>query len=225
MFNTASADAFIADQFTSREVASFRACVVPAMQADYFRYCVILALGGLYSDVDFKCTASIRPLVPVDGKGQLFRGPKGNVINSIFAFGSPGHPFLELALEIATANIECRLCDHVYYTTGPPIFMSLVNLHRLGSFDALIKQIPHGSPQREWARSYCEVVDDYSRVSRALQGIEVSQPLAYQPVIQPPTEPLRYRQSPLHWMNFKGSIFAQPPSQGPTATKDPQSPV
>jgi mannosyltransferase OCH1-like enzyme len=63
------------------------------MQADYLRYAAVLALGGFYADVDFRRLADLKPLIPSSGHGRLFRGPKGNVINGLFAFGSPGHPF------------------------------------------------------------------------------------------------------------------------------------
>src|SRR5690348_1645791 len=55
VFSEAKAEEFIAEHFEAREVAAFRSCAVPAMQADYFRYCAALALGGIYSDVSFYC--------------------------------------------------------------------------------------------------------------------------------------------------------------------------
>lgn len=206
VFHEHTAEAFIAAHLSSREVAAFRDCAVPAMQADYFRYCAILALGGLYSDADFRCVTDLRPLIPAAGDGQLFRGREGNVINGVFAFGSPAHAFLELALEIATANIERRLYDRVYYTTGAPIFMSLIALHENGSFDGLISRTA-GSPYAKLARSCCEVIDDYDRVGRALKGIEVAGVGEYQAFVRLPEGSLRYKKSSAHWPNRRGEIF------------------
>lgn len=46
VFDEVSAAAFIEDRFTARELSTFRACAVPAMQSDYFRYCVGHARAG-----------------------------------------------------------------------------------------------------------------------------------------------------------------------------------
>ncbi|HSN78450.1 MAG TPA: DNA topoisomerase, partial [Anaerolineae bacterium] len=36
-------------------------CAIPAMQADYFRYCAALADGGVWADVDLRCQRALRP--------------------------------------------------------------------------------------------------------------------------------------------------------------------
>jgi hypothetical protein len=145
-------------------------------------------------------------LLPATGRGRLFRGKLGNVINGVFAFGSPGHPFLELALEIATINIERRHFDHVYPTTGPPIFMTLAWLPKLGSFDALIEQAAT-TPFKDFVRRYCETIGDYTRVERAFEGIEIATTMEHARFICSPGVPLPYKSSDTHWVNFKGSIF------------------
>jgi Glycosyltransferase sugar-binding region containing DXD motif len=198
VFSAAEAEELIAERFTARELSAFRACAAPAMQADYFRYCAVLALGGIYSDADFRCVAALAPLIPAAGRGRLFRGPKGNVINGLFAFGSPGHPFLELALEVATANIERRLSDHVYFLTGPPIFMALTGLRRCGSFDALIAQTA-GSKFERFVKAYCETIGDYGRVSHALEGIRVGATGEHDAFVAPPGIDLPYKSSDAHW--------------------------
>lgn len=206
VFSEAQAKKFIAERFTAREEAAFCACAVPAMQADYFRYCAVLALGGIYSDVGFRCGADLAPLQPALGRGRLFRGPRGNVINGIFAFGAPGHSFLSLALEIATTNIERRLWNSVYFTSGPPIFMALVALHRHGSFDRLITHVA-GSQFEEFAPVYCETIGDYERVRHALEGVEVSAVEEHHDFICPAGIDLPHRSPDSHWSKVPGRIF------------------
>lgn len=207
VFSRAGAVEFIAERFSPREVSAFEACAVPAMQADYLRYCAVFALGGIYSDADFRCVAPLRPLLPDAGRGRLFRGQAGNVINGVFAFGGPGHPFLGAALEIATVNIERRRFDRVYPTTGPPIFMALAWLRAFGSIDSLLERAA-ATPFGESIEFYCEAIRNLGDVDHTFDGIEISEVSAQDAYIQPPGFPLAYKRSSTHWVGFEGDIFA-----------------
>lgn len=205
VFSRGAAEDFIADNFSSREVEAFRTCAVPSMQSDYLRFCVGLVFGGIYSDVDFRCVAPLRPLVPDAGRLRLFLGPRGNVISGIFAFRSPGHPFLELALEIATVNIRRRVPDTVYFAAGPPIFTALVALYHLRSSDGSIAPLEDPALQ-EAIYEYWKVIGDRDRVTAALDGVEVRPTREYLECVRP-TGPLPYKSTDSHWLNFKGEIF------------------
>jgi hypothetical protein len=212
VFSESAAERLIAERFGEREVTAFRMCAIPAMQADYFRYCAVLALGGIYSDADFRCAADIRRLIPTGRYGRLFRGPKGNVMNGIFAFGAPGHPFLELALEIATVNIERRISDDVFFTTGPPIFTALAALYGHGSFDALLSHLSE-SEHRPLVAAYCDAIGDYGRVTHAFEGISIVPVSQWREFILP-VERLPYQRSKTHWRRAKGRIFREEPGDG-----------
>lgn len=205
VFSRTAAEEFIAEHFTPREVAAFRRCAVPSMQSDYLRFCAGLVFGGIYSDVDFRCVAPLAPLVPDPGNIRLFLGPKGNVISGFFAFCSRGHAFFELALEIATVNIERRLPDSVYFATGPPIFTGLVVLYCVGSRDGSIAPIEDRLLQ-EAIRAYWEVIGSPDRIAAALGGVEVRPTSEYREYVRP-TGPLPYKSTESHWLNAKGDIF------------------
>lgn len=209
VFSERSAAAFIAEHLGSRRVRAFQACAVPAMQADYFRYCATLVLGGIYCDADFRCIASIGPVIPLAGEGHLFKrdGEGGAVVNGFFAFGSPGHRFLELVLDVVTTNIERRSADSVYAVTGPLVFTNLYRLHRLGSFEALVEQMAK-RPSAPYARSLCKAIGDYERVDRAFEGIKVSSAESNS-WIRAPEGPLPYKETDSHWTNVKQSIFRE----------------
>ena len=206
VFSESSAESFIEEHLGGREARAFRACAVPAMQADYLRYCATLALGGIYCDVDEQCMASLRPLLAPDIDGQLFIRPEGAVINGFFAFGSPGHPFLELALEIASDNIEGRRGDQVYFTTGPPIFTCLYWLHRLGSLDALLDRAA-GTGFEEHFSTYCETIGDPQRAKQALSGVRVSPFAESRAFLRESPSPLPYKSMTTHWTKFDQDIF------------------
>jgi hypothetical protein len=213
VFCESSAEDLIAEHFSPREVRAFRACAIPAMQADYFRYCAAFAMGGLYCDADVRCVASLEAATPRRRKGRLFLRPHGAVVNGLFAFGSPGHPLLELTLEMATSNIEHQRWDQVYMTTGPALWTALYWLHRSGSFDASIESVV-GFQRKEYVHSCCELIGDYVRVVRAFGGITVEPALQAESFVQFHGMQFPYKETDMHWANVKTGIYRDPLRRG-----------
>jgi Glycosyltransferase sugar-binding region containing DXD motif len=215
VFSESTAEALIEEHFGARQVDAFRACAVPAMQADYFRYCAILALGGLYCDVDERCVADLRPLVPRAGGGQLFELLQtGLIVNGLFAFGAPGHTFLELALEIATVNIERRRFQSVFHATGPLVFSCVYWVAKLESFDAMLELAASRPGSRgqmvPTLRAYCEVIGDHARAAPALDGIQVSPFEERTDFVRDAEERPPYKDTEVHyqhWVARGGDIF------------------
>jgi mannosyltransferase OCH1-like enzyme len=205
VFSETSAANLIREHFGPRELRAFRSCAVPAMQADYFRNCAILILGGLYCDADTRCVARVRSLIPPPGHGQLFVREWGSIAYDRFAFGAPDHPLLKLTLEIITANIEHRL-DRVFFATGPPVLNTLYWLYTLGSFEALSRAF-EDNPSATYLHSYCEIIGDYTRVIDAFEGVEISPVSKVDALIGRPMGPLGYKKTDMHWTKFKGEIF------------------
>jgi hypothetical protein len=225
VFSERRAADFIAAHCGEREARAFRACGVPAMQADYFRYCALHALGGAYVDADFRCLAPLDDLLEESPGGTLFGrpelparwrtpqfewrervGPYRVVMNSFFAFPSPGHPLLELAIEIATANVEARVAEDVALVTGPAIFTSLYLLRELGSIDAFLAYA-EGSVMERPARLLCETVGDRERVVGAFAGVEIRPEPESRRWVGVAQDPLSYKQGEGHWPNVTSSIY------------------
>lgn len=221
VFSEPEAERFIAEHFTAREVRAFRSCALPAMQADYLRYCAVFALGGIYADADYRCLKALQPLVDRSGGGDIFFNHTTQIVqqvlNGFFAFPSPHHPFLRLALDVATANIEGRIAERIWpvghrvrqavgLTTGPGIFACMYFLRELGSFDALIEKAA-GTNVELFARSICEVVGDYSRIPEVFEDVHISSYEAMMEWVGHPAEPLAYKKTESFWMNAKMPIF------------------
>jgi GT2 family glycosyltransferase len=218
------AEEFIAERFGSREAAAFRACAVPAMQADYFRYCAALAAGGACSDADVRCLRPLRGLIEEVDEGALFERAGEEVVNGFFLFKSAGHPLPRLALDIATRNIEDRLVEDVWSATGPWIFTALVGLHRFGSLSALLQHAASLKDARPpvlrkvarlramepaWER-ILQAVDAQARIEEAFRGVRM---LPWQERGGPTIEHvlgLSFKQDELHWGTWQGgtTIFA-----------------
>lgn len=224
IFNEASAGGFIERNLGAREFAAFQACAVPAMQADYFRCCAVLVLGGVYADADLHCVSPLGPLVDAHSGGELFGwrklppcwseavfgdappvGPHRFIENGFFAFAAGGHPFLRLALQIATANIEVRLAESVLLTTGPGVFTSMYLLHELGSFESFVRHASRGL-FKPAARLLCEVVNDYATIARAFEEVRIS-PVQSSREWAHTARPMPYKRTSAHWPRWEGSIF------------------
>lgn len=233
VFDEERAARLIADRFGKRELAAFRACAVPSMRADYFRYCAILAFGGVYADVSFGCRAPLRSMLARFDDGLLFRRePPGYVLNGFFAFSRPGHPLLRLALEIATENIERRACELVQMVTGPWIFSGLAALDRLASTaghrqavaergldcleaplrrEAVARALTPGAREgvERMVEPLIESVGELGRLERAFDGVQVASYEAMGAWIGETEPPPAYKRSDSYWVNWqrRNSIF------------------
>ena len=216
LFDRERAEQFIAEHLTRREVAAFRACAVPAMQADYFRYCAVLVRGGIYVDADFRCVGPLRPLLGEAEQAKLFERvglrrarlwvqPYPTVMNSVFAFRSPGHPLLRLALDVATANVERRQAENVWAATGPGIFTSLRLLADLGSA-AAFRERAGGDWLAPTAGTVCEVVGDPARAAAAFAGVGIG-PEAEARARLAVASRLPYKFTEAHWHRWRTSIY------------------
>lgn len=209
VFDESMAEKLIARNLGEREVAAFRSCAVPAMQADYFRYCAALAWGGVYCDADVRCKAGLRTLMPTRGEGWLVLRPHGAIVNGLFAFGSPGHPLLEMVVDVATANIEGRSWKSVYMATGPALLTAMYWMHLYGSFDAFIANAP-GPGWERYARVLNEVVGDCDRVIQAFEGVQITPASELNSFVQSTGMHFPYKESDTHWSNARGSIYREP---------------
>jgi hypothetical protein len=213
VFSRRTAEHFIAQNFSSREVAAFQACAVPAMQADYFRYCALWKLGGIYADADMRCLRPLGPLLERAERAAFFCRPTNNIVtNGFIAAPVPGLPLLRFALDIATFNIESRAHKGVWLATGPGIFSTLYGIHRSGSLEAYFDSLaerPEGF--REELRHLAHTV--YARtpgkLDELLEGVgfhTISDRDAY--VV---SNRLAYKDEETHWTSWKGSIYRGEP--------------
>jgi mannosyltransferase OCH1-like enzyme len=201
VFSESEAERFIAENFTEREVAAFRCCAVPAMQADYFRNCGVLALGGIYSDADFLCRRPLQALVDTVDGGILFENSLGHTLNSFFVFPAPGHPLLRLLLDVTTENIERRVADRVHEVTGPWVVSLLRALLRRGSLEAA-RRDASGRMIERLAESIIHATGNYDRVAEAFEGVCISPVEAAWEWIAKPESKLLYKEGELHWENW-----------------------
>jgi hypothetical protein len=214
IFSRRSAVAFIEEHLGAREVAAFEACAVPAMQADYFRYCAVHVLGGFYCDADCYCAGAISPLLEADGFLIESMSMPEALNNNLFAFREPGHLLPKLAMDIATAAIENRLSEKVSAVTGPFVFNLLWRAFKRESLDASLREAggtaglrgDRKSVQRQIEAIHVAVGDD-ARLASAFEGVRVVAWADILDIITPGSNDLSYKKTNNHFIKWQGTIY------------------
>ncbi|GAA5121227.1 hypothetical protein JIN84_00425 [Luteolibacter yonseiensis] len=104
------------------------------MQADMWRYGVLLVHGGFYADVDTYCLTPIGTWLPPEDEGMLhLSGEGGTPWFCQWVIPSPaGHPVLRVVLDLiaervrADGGVDLERDDCVHYYTGPEVWSEAV---------------------------------------------------------------------------------------------------
>lgn len=123
-FTTEAADAYIDKHFDPAILAAFRDCAIPAMQADFFRYCALYREGGIYVDADTSNSGKLTGLIQPASRGALMVRHK-NIANDFLFIRDAADPLIEAVLMQAVQNIQSRFSENVWLVTGPGIFHML----------------------------------------------------------------------------------------------------
>jgi mannosyltransferase OCH1-like enzyme len=132
-FNEANAAELIEREYGPRVLAAYRACRLPAMRSDIFRFCALHAEGGLYVDVGFTCIKPAKEFLPDRGRGLLLLRPKPlptattrwNIPTGFMFFRHRHDPLLETVLQQIVSNIEQRSGNNAWRVTGPAAITDL----------------------------------------------------------------------------------------------------
>ena len=119
-FNTETAEQFIEKHFDDRTLKAFRKCKVPAMQADFFRYCALFVHGGVYVDADTKNSGRLPELLHGRKHGLLMTR-ETRVANDFLYVCDPHTDLYRMVIERAIENVEGEISNNVWMVTGPGI--------------------------------------------------------------------------------------------------------
>lgn len=123
LFDDESATEFISSNFNGEVLTAYQTCNIPAMRADYFRYCFLYLNGGIYVDAD---VGFLREGFSVDfGPRGLLFVRNGNIANDFMAVVHERDPLIDRILSIATSNILSKSGTNVWAVTGPGIATNL----------------------------------------------------------------------------------------------------
>lgn len=144
-YTAVSAADYIEQHFDKRTLSAYLSCAVPAMKADFFRYCALYNEGGVYLDADTCRRADIKSFVAGAKRGMLMIR-QGRVANDFLFVRAPRDALLGAVKEQAIKNIEGRVANDVWQVTGPGILTGLYRSEdgkrRFAGFDIVpIRQV------------------------------------------------------------------------------------
>ncbi|MDK3074307.1 tetratricopeptide repeat protein [Sedimentitalea sp. JM2-8] len=118
LMNRNDARAFLRDAFDAEHERAFRMANHVAEECDFLRLCVLLARGGIYADADDRLIGDPEVLRRA-GRGMvLLREPVGAIANNLL-LARPGHPLLQIAVDMARDSLLARENDNTWSKTGP----------------------------------------------------------------------------------------------------------
>ena len=208
LYDRASSSWFIGKHFGERERQAFEACAVPAMQADYFRLCALVAKGGVWIDADTQCLAPLGPLLVRAAHGVMMTTWNGGLANGLMMFRQPADPFLSAALKLATETIEERRFDTVSSVSGPGLLNAVRAAVEPGWAEEKARRKPWFSPLV--ARAVASMIDP-AGVLASIHALTLIHFLELESWMNSPQA--AYKATPIHWTNWTGPIYAEPVSQ------------
>ena len=159
-YDDLACDAFIKDNFPDKVFNAYKKLnpIYGAMKADFFRYCVLYILGGIYIDIKVKITVPIFSLIRPDDicildmprRMELYRRCSKPTFEQWLLIFAPGHPYLKSIINLMIYYIELRyepkqICNILLNTkqkvlnvTGPDAFSKAIYI-----FNSINKTIMH----------------------------------------------------------------------------------
>jgi mannosyltransferase OCH1-like enzyme len=172
-------DNFIKNNFVERTYCAYKNInpVYGAMKADFFRYCVLYKLGGVYLDIKSIIYYPIFKLLKPDDicildlpRNYLEKWRKNSpTYEQWLLIFAPGHPYLLEMINQMTHYIEIKYEPKIYnygvlnskqqilHVTGPDAFTKVINnynekngiLHRLIDYNKYFDRSPIGEKYKD----------------------------------------------------------------------------
>jgi hypothetical protein len=121
IFSSLSAKNFIQEHCSPLVQKAFSIALSPVLQSDIFRLAYLSVFGGVYADADDRCRHSLLPLLSHDTQLILQQENIGSIGNNFIAV-VPGHPIINMALEMACKNVIEGQGNNPWFLTGPGVF-------------------------------------------------------------------------------------------------------
>lgn len=115
--------AFLLKEFGERYANAYKILVPGAYRADFWRYCILLKFGGVYSDAKSTLLRPLNEIIRPDDELVIVKDVPGTCILNGFIACIPNHPMLKIVIDMMLDRIEKR--DYgvdALDVTGPHLF-------------------------------------------------------------------------------------------------------
>ena len=118
---------FIRDNFNEHVLAVYQSLPFGVMKADFWRYCIIYKIGGLYTDLDTSCLIGPSQWIPQDAQLVI----SGEVQTPLFCqwtfFARRNNPIIKKVIDtvcsrIITGDLKHIRASMIHQLTGPQAF-------------------------------------------------------------------------------------------------------
>jgi mannosyltransferase OCH1-like enzyme len=132
---------FIKENFDEPTLGAFKRLIPGAYKADFWRYCVLYKLGGIYLDIKFKPVNGFKFINLAEKEHWVLDSDKIGIYNALMVC-KPGNPILLKAINQIIENINNNYYgDHCLRPTGPLLLSSYFNDNDKKTFE--LKHIFH----------------------------------------------------------------------------------
>lgn len=127
LFSDSDAQDFIATNYGTDHVNTYRNCFHVSAKADFFRLAYLYKMGGFYVDADEVCDRSLDTVFQAGGYTEIYSFSRGlpSCVNNWFIGSIAGTPIIEQALDYCIQNIDSVVRNGrrsgVWVLTGPGV--------------------------------------------------------------------------------------------------------
>lgn len=123
---------FLRTEFGSAHVKAFNMANSVTEECDFLRLCLLFAKGGVYADADDRLIGDLERLRRAGRGLLLFREPFGAIANNLM-LSRPGHPLMQIAVNMALDSLLARENDSTWSKTGPGLMTRAAAIYLKGT--------------------------------------------------------------------------------------------
>ncbi len=228
LYSRQTAESFLSTHFDGDAASGFRACAVPAMASDYFRYHWLAAVGGLYVDSAFfpgivtgVTSLEAYPIfalsVPQEDTTEAIvaaRKVLGSVLlNGVLFSRKAPCSYFGMVSALVRRLVHDRASNQIPLVTGIGVlsaFNYAVSVSDSGprtTIETLQKALPFGSDRM--LAIFREFLTENSVSLRALPICSSKSSVEMAEAFRRPVEDHTRLVDAAHWSNHRGSIFVE----------------
>lgn len=119
---------FLQEHFDDEVFRQYQRLNIGAAKADFFRYAVLLKVGGIYVDLDSSINGRLSDFIEADDTAVISREQNPGLFVQWALVYAANHPFMQRTMDMMLDNIRHNRYPHdVHKMTGPQVYSDAIN--------------------------------------------------------------------------------------------------